>query len=409
MARFRISGVSNLRSFSAKTTFAPTSKCNPPDSSTFAPILILPTAALRGGPVDWLQRRCVSESRPARIERARALAAVHQLQAAATELENIRASVNDVTLRNVTTLMLLGIYLEDGNYGRSQALLEETFRRARRRKTNRFALISPPRGRRSTAFVRTSLVIAVTVSIRAITICRWKPTLILTASARSARKSDRAGKRDRQRSRVDLTTRSRYRKTCSGIRLSLARNDDDRAKWQTEYLMAREKMASSNSGGVARSITGARCRYQQIPNPFATKPAAPEPAAQAAGQPDAHARLASTTGPEPQLISTGSLSGRETKRVTPAYPPMAKTHNVTGTVRVFAIIDENGKDLGDQLRRSDVASPAAEEAARAGLSRHHSSTANPFASPVISTSISNFSHRFCADNRIRLPDPRSSA
>src|SRR5688500_18816108 len=62
-----------------------------------------------------------------RIERARALAAVHQLQAAATELENIRASVNDVTLRNATTLMLLGIYLEDGNYGRPQALLEEAF------------------------------------------------------------------------------------------------------------------------------------------------------------------------------------------------------------------------------------------------------------------------------------------
>src|SRR5687768_18479948 len=62
-----------------------------------------------------------------RIERARALAAVHQLQAAATELENVRASVNDVALRNVTTLMLLGIYLEDGNYGRSQALLEEAF------------------------------------------------------------------------------------------------------------------------------------------------------------------------------------------------------------------------------------------------------------------------------------------
>ena len=62
-----------------------------------------------------------------RIERARALAAVHQLQAAATELENVRASSKDVTLRNVAGLMLLGIYLEDGNYGRSQSLLEEAF------------------------------------------------------------------------------------------------------------------------------------------------------------------------------------------------------------------------------------------------------------------------------------------
>src|SRR5689334_22583042 len=48
-----------------------------------------------------------------RIERARTLAAVHQLQAAATELENVRASSRDVTLRNVATLMLLGVYLED--------------------------------------------------------------------------------------------------------------------------------------------------------------------------------------------------------------------------------------------------------------------------------------------------------
>jgi hypothetical protein len=62
-----------------------------------------------------------------RIERARALAAVHQLQAAATELENVRASAKDVALRNVATLMLIGIYLEDGNYGRSQTLLEEAF------------------------------------------------------------------------------------------------------------------------------------------------------------------------------------------------------------------------------------------------------------------------------------------
>src|SRR4026209_2620397 len=38
-----------------------------------------------------------------RIERARALAAVHQLQPAATELENVRAASKDVALRNVAT------------------------------------------------------------------------------------------------------------------------------------------------------------------------------------------------------------------------------------------------------------------------------------------------------------------
>ena len=68
--------------------------------------------------VDAIQRR---------IERARALAAAHQLPLAAVELENVRASVKDVALRNVATLMLMGIYLEEGTYGRAQTLLDETF------------------------------------------------------------------------------------------------------------------------------------------------------------------------------------------------------------------------------------------------------------------------------------------
>ena len=62
------------------------------------------------------------------IERARALAAAHQLSQAATDLENVRASVTDVALRNVATLMLIGIYLEEGNYVRTQDLLEEGFK-----------------------------------------------------------------------------------------------------------------------------------------------------------------------------------------------------------------------------------------------------------------------------------------
>ena len=86
----------------------------------------------RAGPIDWHQRRCVNGQSGHASHRACPCArAAHQLQTAAVELENIRASVNDVTLRNITTLMLLGIYLEEGNYGRSQSLLEETFANAR--------------------------------------------------------------------------------------------------------------------------------------------------------------------------------------------------------------------------------------------------------------------------------------
>ena len=63
-----------------------------------------------------------------RMEQARALAAAHQLTAAATELESIRASVKDDVVRNLSSLMLMGIYLEDGNYARAESLLEETFK-----------------------------------------------------------------------------------------------------------------------------------------------------------------------------------------------------------------------------------------------------------------------------------------
>jgi TonB family protein len=65
------------------------------------------------------------------------------------------------------------------------------------------------------------------------------------------------------------------------------------------------------------------------------------------------------------LVSTGSLNGRETKRVTPSYPLQAKTHNVTGTVRVFAIIDENGKIWVTNSEGPMLLRKAAEDAARA--------------------------------------------
>ena len=44
-----------------------------------------------------------------RIERARALAAAHQLTIAANELESVRKDVSDDVVRNVTSVMLMAI------------------------------------------------------------------------------------------------------------------------------------------------------------------------------------------------------------------------------------------------------------------------------------------------------------
>ncbi len=298
-----------------------------------------------------------------RIERARALAAVHQLQPAAAELENIRSSVNDATLRNVTTLMLLGIYLEDGNYSRSQSLLEETFQTRAAQKDESIRTYFAAAGQTMNG-IRAHL-------------ARYRSYGINPTDANLPAEANT----DLERVRVLLERVIEQAKEISkeqgrsydalalqedvlGIRLSLARNDEDRAKWQTEYLMAREKMASSQiqvaSLGRSPALDAVTNR---IPNPFATKPTGTSDAAPAPVAPTP-AATSTTPGPEPQLISTGSLSGKETKRVTPVYPPSAKTHNVSGTVRVFAIVDENGKIWVTNSEGPTLLRQAAEEAAR---------------------------------------------
>ena len=302
-----------------------------------------------------------------RVERARALAAAHQLQAAAAELENIRASVNDTTLRNITTLMLLGIYLEEGNYGRSQALLEETFQNRAAQKDESIRTYFAAAGQ--------------TINGLRSHLARYRSYGINPSDADLPAEANTDLERVRallerviaQATEVSKEQGRSYdalalQEDVLGIRLSLARNDEDRAKWQTEYLMAREKMASSQiqvaSLGRSPALDAVTNR---IPNPFATKPAAPpvnSDAAPAATPPVTPPASTTTTGPEPQLVSAGSLSGRETKRVMPVYPSVAKSRNLSGTVRVFAIVDENGKLWITNSEGPTLLRPAAEEAAR---------------------------------------------
>jgi hypothetical protein len=295
-----------------------------------------------------------------RIERARALAAVHQLQAAATELENVRASTNDVTLKNVTTLMLLGIYLEEGNYGRSQSLLEEAFQTRASKKDESIRTYFATAGQTVNG-IRAHL-----TRYRSYGINPGDTNLPAEANVDLDRVRALLERLIAQAKEISTEQGRSYdalalQEDVLGIRLSLAKNEDDRAKWQTEYSAAREKMASSQvqvaSLGRSPALDAVTNR---IPNPFTTAPKTTttvEPAPSAAPpQP--------TAGPEPQLVSTGSLSGRETKRVSPVYPSQAKTHNVTGTVRVFAIIDENGKIWVTNSEGPTLLRKAAEEAAR---------------------------------------------
>ena len=341
-------------------------------------LLILITTGLAVG-----QTTGSSEEVPAmnpamrRIQRARALAAVHQLQAAATELENVRASANDVAVRNITTLMLLGIYLEDGNYGRSQALLEEAFASRAAQKDESIRTYFAAAGQTLNG-VRSRLARYRSYGINpsdadlpseATADLDHLRTLLERVIAQANQISTEAG-----RSYDALA----LQEDVLGIRLTLSRTDEDRSKWQTEYLLAREKMASA--GGQVQTLgrsPALNAVTAKIPNPFskdAESQKQPETSSStptnviappaATSSPTPILSSATTSGPEPQLITTGSLSGRESKRVTPVYPSLAKTHNVTGTVRVFAIVDENGKIWVTNSEGPTLLRKAAEEAAR---------------------------------------------
>ncbi|HJY29529.1 MAG TPA: energy transducer TonB [Pyrinomonadaceae bacterium] len=325
----------------------------------FPTVLILISAVLTLGQANGSSEDA-SAPNPAlqKIERARALAAVHQLQAAAVELENVRASVKDVTLRNAATLMLLGVYLEDGNYGRSQALVEEAFQ---------------ARASQKDESIRTYFA-AVGQTINGIRshLARYRNYGLNTSDANLPVEANTDLERVRglleriiaQGQEISKEAGRSYDalallEDVLNVRLQLARNDDDRAKWQTEYLTAREKMASSPFQTIALGRSQALdALTNKIPNPFATKPAETAESSPAPTPPTA------TTAAEPQMVSAGSLSGRETKRVSPSYPQMAKSHNVTGTVRVFAIVDENGKVWITNSEGPTMLRAAAEDAAK---------------------------------------------
>ncbi|HSK63160.1 MAG TPA: energy transducer TonB, partial [Pyrinomonadaceae bacterium] len=311
-----------------------------------------------------------------RIERARALAAVHQLQAAATELENVRASARDVTLRNVATLMLIGIYLEDGNYGRSQSLLEEAFASRSVQKDESMRTYFAAAGQTLNG-IRSHL-----ARYRSFGLNPSDTNLPAEAATDLERVRGLLERVIGQANEISREQGRAYEalallEDVLGLRVSLARNNDDRGKWQTEFLLAREKMASSQiqvaSLGRSPALSALTTR---IPNPFSTpkteSSTAPDGTTTASpnntASPNAPAATPSaTTGTanEPQLVTAGSLSGRELKRVTPAYPPAARTSNISGTVRVFAIVDENGKIWVTNSEGPLILRSAAEEAARA--------------------------------------------
>lgn len=329
-----------------------------------------------------------------RILRARALIAAHQLEPAASELESVRAASHDVTLRNVTSVMLMSIYLEAGNYGRAEALLEENFRE---------------RSERNGDSVRTYFALAGQAVNGARThLSRYRTLGINTLDSNLP--AEAVTDLDRLRSFLErmiaqakevATERKAYDslsllEDVLGIRLSLARDGADQAKWSTEYVAAREQLAASPTqiaslrGFAALPPGKVKSNKSTSPSPYSARrgPETVEKKSSDKSDDAAHPRATSepeasptvskspanteVTAPAPKQPATdqplsdfGLLNAKASRRVLPRYPPLAKKAGAVGLVRVHVVVDESGKVI--EVSRSEgpaLLKQVAEEAAR---------------------------------------------
>jgi TonB family protein len=301
----------------------------------------------------------------ARIERARALAAAHQLTAATAELESLRTLAQDDSIRTVASVMLMSICLEEGNYARAESLLEETFKAREVRKDASiriyFALAGQAvNGARSHLTRYRNFGINVTDS--------GLPEEALRDLDRLRSLLERMSFQARE---ISKSQPKNYESLALledilGIRLSLARDEEDRSKWETERASVRQGLIFTQSQvaslGAVPSVTAVLDSSTQ-PN-RQTSPA-PAPPATSVSEPSKPAEAGNSKTPDKDTISTGSLNTRATRRVMPVYPPIAKNAAAEGIVRVYVTIDEQGNV--SEIDRSEGPSllrGAAEDAAR---------------------------------------------
>ncbi|MEP6912201.1 MAG: TonB family protein [bacterium] len=305
-----------------------------------------------------------------RIQRARALTAAHHLETAASELESVRAATQDGAIRNVTSVMLMSIYLEAGNYGRAEALLEENFRTH-----------SVENG----DSVRTYFALAGQAVNGARThLARYRSFGINTSDSNLPAEAVNDLGRLRsflERMIAQAKEISNERKAYDslslledvlGIRLSLARDAEDQSRWSSEYAIARELLASSPtqiaSLGSISALPPAKVKSNKTPSssPYSTRrtsdttdkkasdksvdaahPVSSNESQKSQSSPsESPANAAGPSSPIPNdhaLTDFGLLNARASRRVLPRYPPMAKKAGAVGLVRVHVVVDENGK------------------------------------------------------------------
>jgi TonB family protein len=301
-----------------------------------------------------------------RLKRARALIAAHKLGAAAAELDAIRTSTTDDAVRDVARIMLMSVYLEEGDYMRAQTLLEETYklRSAQNENSTRtyFALagqsVNSARehlGRYRSFGINISDKELPTEAANDLDHMR----MLLDRIAEQAR--ELCGQNEKGLDALGLL------EEVASVRGTLARTKQERLQWQREIADVREKLSASemriastgalpvnnisvNSSPSAANNAPAASPTMSAPNhstDTSTRKTTviPDnqnvpPVVKKDTTGDAPAGSAAAPGERP--VEVGSLIEKATQRVNPSYPQVAKNTRTTGVVKVYLEVDEKG-------------------------------------------------------------------
>jgi TonB family protein len=301
-----------------------------------------------------------------RLKRARALIAAHRLGTAAAELDSLRSSTTDDAVRDVARIMLMSVYLEDGDYMRAQNLLEETYKQRTPGSENStrtyFALAGQAvNGARE----RLARYRSFGININDKELAQEASNdldhmrMLLERVAEQAREI--CGQSEKHFDALGLL------EEVANVRSTVARSKQDRLQWQREVADTRRKLAASDMR--IASVGNPPVSVANMPTqPAADEPAdAPQPAAAenhaiatsthdatAAGEPvrvaqptepaktNAPAAAPNSATPSEQPLEVGSLLEKATQKVNPSYPQTAKMARITGVVKVFLELDEKG-------------------------------------------------------------------
>ncbi len=340
-----------------------------------------------------------------RITRARALAAAGNLPAARSELEALQRTAGvDPSVREITLVLLAGIYIDQADYSYAESLLNAAFG-------------ARAAGGESAARAYFVLAGQVLGGVRA-RLERYRVFGLNVAD--DDLPTEAAGDLDRLRTLIEKVfaqgrqlrdenarnmDATALLEEAAGVRVRLARKDDERTQWQRELADARQRLIGTTARAASNGTSAPTSRTQTSSVPASSsQPANTASNAQPSPTPANAARTTSNDAPaaggntaantqrgsatqtpttssapsnpsnaapaggnanDARPLEVGSLLPKAAQTIAPTYPATARNARITGRVTVFLMVDERGAvasvertDGPELLRR------AAEDAAR---------------------------------------------